>query len=99
MKIITLPNGNLEISLAEDLARFKQDFYPVRLVTFAMEIVFIRKWLRPLGFEAIKPEDCGALTSAPLITDSKDVWGFMDYQVTAFLEKLDAGESIIWQKG
>jgi hypothetical protein len=99
MTITKQANGNLEMSLAEDTPRFKHDFASKRLVTNETESIFIRKWLSPFGFKEIKPEDCGALTAAPLITDGKDVWGFMNYQVISFLEKLNAGETIIWQKG
>lgn len=63
------------------------------------ERIFITSKLRPKGFVQTLPELHGCLTSAPLITDGKDVWGFMDYAVTAFLERLYFGENIIWQKG
>ncbi len=53
----------------------------------------------PLHLRSIKPEECGALTSAPCITDGKDVWGFMDYQVKSFLQELAEGREIIWVKG
>lgn len=53
----------------------------------------------PLFLKPINPEDCGALTSAPLITDGKDVWGYMDYQVKSFLEELANGREILWLKG
>jgi len=100
INIVTLPNGNLEMSLTSaGLAKFKHDFATVRLVTSAMELVFIRRWLRPMGYEAIKPEDCGALTAASLITKGGDVWGDMSYQVQAFLETLHSGGTVIWTKG
>lgn len=53
----------------------------------------------PLFLKSIKPEECGALTSAPLITDGKNVWGFMDYQVKSFLQELAEGREIVWVKG
>ncbi len=99
MKIIRLINGNLEMSLEKDLPRFKKDFSPVQLGKSAIESIFIRKWLEPLGYSEIKPEDCGALTSASLITDGKDVWGDMQYQVASFLENLANGKTVVWQKG
>ena len=52
-----------------------------------------------MGYTEINPEDCGALTSAPLITDGKDVWGYMEYQVQSFLKELLDGKTITWQKG
>ena len=70
------------------------------LGTSASENRFIAEFLKPYGYTQIKPEDCGALTDAPLITDGKgNVWGFMNYQVQAFLIELVAGNTILWQKG
>ena len=99
MKITRLSNGNLAMSVADDMPRFQQDFAPVNLKTSRIESVFITRYLVPLGFKEIKPEECGALTDAPLITDGQDVWGYMSYQVSAFLEHLAAGRTVIWQKG
>lgn len=99
MNINQLPNGNLEMSLGDDLARFKKDFGTVLLGRKAMELVFVRSWLRPLGYEAIKPEECGALTDATLITKGGEVWGDMSYQVQAFLETLNSGGTVTWTKG
>lgn len=82
--------------------KFKKDFAPMiphALGQSDIELIFIRLWLRPMGYTEIKPEDCGALTSAPLITDGKDVWGYMDYQVKSFLEELLDWKTITWQKG
>ena len=54
----------------------------------------------PQGFVQVKPEDVGALTSAPLVQNAKgEVFGFMAYQAQSFLEELIAGHSVEWQKG
>ena len=64
------------------------------------ERLAIKKILEPLGFHEVKPEDIGALTSAPCIQDGQgECFGFMGYQVISFLEELAAGRSVEWQKG
>jgi hypothetical protein len=68
--------------------------------TWIAEAAFIRDHLVPQGFAQLKPEDVGALTSAPLVQNAKgEVFGFMAYQVQSFLEELIAGHSVEWQKG
>ena len=67
--------------------------------TSAAESKFIDNVLAPMGYWEITPDDCGALTSAPLITNGSEVWGFMDYQVTSFLQELAAGKVVKFQKG
>jgi hypothetical protein len=68
--------------------------------TCVAETALIRDYLRPQGFREVKPEDVGALTSAPLVVDSRgEVFGFMGYQVLSFLEELIAGRSVEWQRG
>ena len=53
----------------------------------------------------INPEDCGALTSAPLlaILDSDGlpikVWGFMDYQVKSVVNELLEKNFVTFVKG
>ena len=61
---------------------------------------FIKEVLSPMGYHQIQPEDCGALTSAPLIIDSaQNVYGYMNYAIMSFLEELRDGNTVIWQKG
>ena len=69
--------------------------------TSAAESRFIKSYIAPcgMGYKEIKPEDCGALTDAPIITDGKNVWGFMRYQVESLLVELAAGREIEWQRG
>jgi hypothetical protein len=68
--------------------------------TCVAESAFIRDYLRPQGFREVKPEDVGALTSAPLVVDSRgEVFGFMGYQVQSFLEELIADRAVEWQRG
>lgn len=59
--------------------------------------------INPMGdnidYEQVMPEEIGALTNAPIITDGTNVWGYMDYQIKNFLEELAKGETIFWLKG
>lgn len=91
-------NGNLEMSIPDKKTR-KRVKDMGELGTSATERRFIQYYLEPLGYEEIKPEDCGALTSAMLITDGKTVWGDMNYAVISFLEELVKGNAVVWQKG
>jgi hypothetical protein len=93
-----LTNGNLEMSIPDKRTR-KRVKDMGNLNTLATEQRFVKHYLEPLGYKEIKPEDCGALTSATLITDGKDVWGDMNYQVYAFLRELVDGNTVTWQKG
>jgi hypothetical protein len=52
-----------------------------------------------MQFTQVRPENVGALTSAPLISDGTNVYGYMDYQVLNFLDELMEGNTIVWQKG
>ena len=36
----------------------------------------------------MSPKDCGGPEGAPILTNGKDVWGFLDYRVTSPQEKL-----------
>lgn len=97
MNIQLLPNGNMQMTLSKKQQKTVKRIG--ELGTSRSESLFIFLYLTPLGYKEIKPEDCGALTSAPLITDGKEVWGYMDYQVLSCLEELVAGKTIVWQKG
>lgn len=57
------------------------------------------EWLIEQGFELVKPEDIGALTSAPCISDGENVYGYMDYAVSSFLQELSSGRAVTWTKG
>jgi hypothetical protein len=100
MRITKLANDNLELQATE----IEQDWIKGlrksarQLNGYAQEAAFIAQHLRPC-YEQTSPASVGALTSAPLITDGIDVWGFMDYQVTDFLGMLEAGHSVIFVKG
>ena len=100
MNIRVEANGDMEISCSNKRERTKiaRQFIE-RLQTFRAESEFIHSYLEPIGYKQVKPEDCGALTSASLITDGKDVWGDMQYAVTSFLETLVAGGTVTWTKG
>ncbi len=59
---------------------------------------FLAQFLQPM-YQQTSPSSVGALTDAPLITDGVCVWGFMDYQIKSFLEELEDGNEVLWQKG
>lgn len=98
MNIQVLPNGNLKMkigSLVEkgDISRmkFKQ--------SQNTENRFVKQFLKQYGYKLIKSEKVGALTDATLITDGKDVWGDMNYQIQSFITELLKGNAVIWYKG
>lgn len=98
MNIEKLPNGNLKLRLdGAEAALVRALCHEPQ--SSADESKFIQAFLEPPGFREIKPEQCGALTDAPLIIRGTEVWGFMDYQVTSFLVELLAGYSVEWQSG
>ena len=94
-----LTNGNLEMSLTSANRQFMKREFPFPFCTKVAEQTFVKTYLERRGYKEIKPEDCGALTDATLITDGKDVWGDMNYAVISFLEELVKGNKVIWKKG
>lgn len=98
MNIQLLTNGDIEMSCSNKKER--QSIKKIgQLMTSKSENEFIKLFLEPIGYKQIKPEDCGALTSASLITNGKDVWGDMSYQVQSFLIELVTGNTVTWTKG
>lgn len=106
INIETLPNGNLEMSLAT--RQMKHAIRRIRQVAsseLTAESIFISEYLNAsntsnsLEYAQVAPEEVGALTSAPIISDGDNVYGYMDYQVRNFLEELLDGKTVIWQKG
>lgn len=106
INIVILPNGNLEMSLAGE--RIKEEIRDIRQVASSeliAESIFIAEYLNAsntsnsLEYEQVAPEDVGALTSAPIISDGDNVYGYMDYQVRNFLDELLDSKTVIWQKG
>ena len=99
MNIQLLLNGNLEMSCStkKEQKEIKKHFRYFQ--QSYSESIFIREHLEPRGYSETTPEEHGCLTSAPMITNGKDVWGYMDYQIRSFIEELFSGKKIIWQKG
>lgn len=108
MKITKLPNGNLQLELE------RGDKTPIRSLIagcrseLEAEAEFIDGWLAPHGYAQTTPFAVGALTDAPIICDSSDpadpqpgdeAWGYMDYAVSFFLDRLLEGRPVIWQSG
>ena len=98
MKIKTLPNGNLEMRASWS------DRIHIEIIIrkhgdgMDGERVFVRRMLP--GYQLVKPEDVGALTSATLIQDKAgNVYSDMDYQVSSFLQTLAVGKPVIWTCG
>lgn len=78
----------------DDIARLISEFdSPLTAESF-----FIAEFLDG-EFEQVAPEEVGALTSAPLISDGETVYGYMDYQVHSLLEELRDGKTVRWQAG
>jgi hypothetical protein len=98
MEIIFQSNGNLEMTADILTRRFIRQLRPMSSEISA-EGAFIVEILGPLGFEQVAPEEVGALTSAPIISNGTDVFGFMDYQVRNFLEELANGKTVTWIRG
>ena len=104
MNITKLPNGNLEMTANVNERQDIRTLLRCATSELAAESIFISEMLTdPMGdginYEQVAPEDVGALTSAPLISDGTNVYGYMDYQIHCFLRRLMEGEKIIWQKG
>lgn len=61
------------------------------LMEFQMERD-IMHWLSDSGYPTVRPEDVGALTSAPMVGDDSEkpekVWAFMAYAVTSIPTEL-----------
>jgi len=106
INIVELPNGNLEMSLSgeNDIDSISH----IRKVTSSeleAESIFISEYLNTSNtsnckdYEQVDPAEVGALTSAPIISDGEDVYGYMDYQIRNFLEELAAGNTITWHLG
>lgn len=106
MNIIHLKNGNLEMSAdVNEQEEIKKILNFKFMTPIAQEAAFITDYLGgdPMGdgksYEQVAPEEVGALTSAPIISDGENVYGYMNYQIDSFLEELAAGQTITWQKG
>ena len=97
MKITILPTGNLKMSISDEMEKKS-----IKRMKFKQsqntENNFVKRFLRPHGYKLIKSENCDALTSATIITDGKDVWADMQYQIQSFIEELLKGNEVIWYK-
>lgn len=105
INIVTLPNGNLEMSLSGE--NDKHSIRRIRQVTSSeleAEGIFISEYLNTSNtsnckdYEQVAPAEVGSLTSASIISDGDNCYGYMAYQVSNFLEELLDGKEIIWQK-
>jgi hypothetical protein len=98
MKIQVLTGGNLKMHAGNLIERrdIGRMHHPE---TSKTESRFVKRFLSPYGYKEIKPEDCGALTSATCITDGKNVWADMNYQIRSFIKELSAGNEVIWTRG
>ncbi len=100
MIIKRLSNGNLQISAdaIKEKRLAKQLLASKTLNGYAQEAAFIAQCLKP-AYEQTSPASVSALTSAPIITDGINNWGFMNYQIESFLAILAKGKSTVWTKG
>lgn len=107
MNVQPLLNGNLELVPTDETKRLIK---ALRGATYlsrgikrqvndkAIEVAVLTHCLNP-KYEVTSPASVGALTSATLITDGKDVWADMNYQVESFLDNMLAGQPVIFKKG
>lgn len=105
MTITKLPNGNLEMTANWQVQRDIKTLLRSASSDFTAENIFIAEVLSGdvmgdgVRYEQVAPEEVGALTSAPLISDGDNIYGYMDYQIHCFLRELANGATITWQKG
>ena len=93
------PNGNLEMTADILTQEYICELRRHMSSEITAEGTFIVDILGPLGFEQVAPEDVGALTSAPIISNGTDIYGYMDYQIRNFLEELANGKTVEWIRG
>jgi hypothetical protein len=98
MKAELLENGNLKFTVDSEERRLLRKLKSEDSINFHSDN-FTQDWFE--GFIAnseydwVRPEDCGALTDAPLIGVNSRVWGFMEYQITSpQVELLENGYAV-----
>jgi hypothetical protein len=104
MKIEILANGNLSMSLTDVVEKDILEYMKNKKTQEGMpdfstedEIYFLTNRMNKQGFDWVKPEEIGALTSAPCIIqeNTQKVWAFMDYALRSILDDLlEEGEAI-----
>lgn len=97
MIITKISNGNLVMMADQKAKTAIKKILKMDLHGDAREAAFLT-YLMPT-YQQTAPCSVGCLTEAPLITDGTNVWGYMDYQVTSFLEELADGKEVVWTKG
>lgn len=105
MNITILANGNLEMSADVLTIGTIKNLRKIASCELEAESIFISECLgenntsNQKEYSQVAPEEVRGLTSAPIISDGDNVYGYMDYQIKNFLEELVAGKTIVWQKG
>ena len=99
MQITPQPNGNLEMSADILTQRHIRKLRRNMSSEITAEGTFILEILGPLSYEQVAPEEVGALTAAPIISNGTDVFGYMDYQILNFLEELANDKTVTWIRG
>jgi hypothetical protein len=97
MNIKKLSNGNLLIEADPQTKVAARTILKMDLNGYAQEAAFLA-YLMPI-YQQTAPCSVGCLTSAPLITDGTNVWGYMDYQINSFLTELAEGREVVWAIG
>lgn len=98
MKYERQRSGNLVMTAEDGDRQDIKTMFGDDLVTSAAE----ERWIEehePDGLALVRPEDVGALTSAPMFMKDNHVFAYMDYQVSSFLEELMAGREVVWTRG
>ena len=93
------PNGNLEMTADILTQRYIRRLRLRSSSEITAEWTFIVEILESLGFEQVAPEEVGALTAAPIISNGTDIFGYMDYQIRNVLEELANGNAVTWIRG
>jgi len=121
MKYEILPSGNLQFSIDKDCAKryMLEDLDMLQDIKDLYEgddIVSLYEFLDNFGYSTngylwgIMPEDVGALTGAPMLSDdveytddgnivvSGNVWWYPDYAVSNWLDVLIKNGSVVFTK-
>lgn len=105
MNIIKTKSGLEMTADCLDIKEIKDILAQKELTMISKETQFISEFLgsdptgNSINYRQVFPEEVGALTGAPLISDGKNIYGYMLYQVSDFLVELSLGRTIIWNKG
>lgn len=96
----TAPHGDLTVKLTRDGIRALRELRHRLLEGNANELEVEAACIAAFfdGYRQVRPEENGDLTSAPIIADGVERWGFLDYQITSFIAELLCGRETFWTR-